>query len=157
VGTLAHAILSVDLNGDGRPDLVVDSYGENPLSVWLGNGDVTFQNQLTIVGAPSGFALVAGGFNAGGRPDLAFSGVGYLVLLLGNGDGTFQNPVINWLVGGGGPFFTIVAGDFNGDGRPDLATTTSFGGIVVLPGNGDGTFQPIGTYYSPLAAGPSLV
>jgi hypothetical protein len=34
------------------------------------------------------------------------------------------------------------AGDFNGDHILDLATVGQFGGVAVLPGNPDGTFQP---------------
>jgi hypothetical protein len=53
----------------------------------------------------------------------------------------------------------LVAADFNGDGAPDLAVANSGSNTVsVLPGNGDGTFQPprdfaAGPYPSSLAAG----
>ena len=36
----------------------------------------------------------------------------------------------------------IIATDFDGDGKQDLAVADSSNSISVLPGNGDGTFQP---------------
>src|SRR5262249_23588132 len=36
----------------------------------------------------------------------------------------------------------IALADFNGDGRLDLAAGNSAGGVSLLWGNGDGTFQP---------------
>jgi hypothetical protein len=61
---------------------------------------------------------------------------------LGNGDGTFQ-AAVNYAVGpfpiGTTPMLPAVR-DFNGDGILDLAVVFG-GGVRVLLGNGDGTFQ----------------
>jgi hypothetical protein len=141
----------LDVNGDGRLDLVVtNGQAQPPLAVLLGNGNGTFML------APSGslsqsfyVGLVAADFNGDGKPDVAvvqnsqtISGISQIDILLGNGDGTFT-------LGQTIPFLealSIATGDFNGDGIPDLvvtapgATQTSNGTVTVLLGNGDGTF-----------------
>ena len=75
---------------------------------------------------------------------------GTVGMLLGNGDGTFEPPAA---FGGGGHDLTSLAiGDVNGDGHPDLAVASvcpnfskgycspDAGYVLVLLGNGDGTF-----------------
>ena len=42
-----------DLNGDGKPDLVVSNTLSNTISVFLGNGDGTFQAPGSSTSAPS--------------------------------------------------------------------------------------------------------
>src|SRR2546428_10007115 len=71
-------------------------------------------------------------------------------VLLGNGDGTFQ-PALTF--GAGSSPTSVAVGDVNGDGKPDLAvanavTNYGFNGtVLVLLGNGDGTFHPA-LYYA---------
>ena len=135
-----------DFNGDGNLDLVTSNYGANSLSIFLGNGDGTFQSPQTIsIGSntrPVG--IVAADFDGDGKLDLA---IGYDIpnsngvsILLGNGDGTFQAP--QNFAAGSETYEMVVLGDFNGDGFPDIAVTNNNGGHVqVLLGNGDGTLQ----------------
>jgi hypothetical protein len=72
-----------------------------------------------------------------------------VAVLPGNGDGTFQPPRSIYL----GPNIaprSIAIADFNRNGWPDLAIAAPESNTVLLiPGNGDGTFQPAVT----LAAG----
>ena len=86
----------------------------------LGNGDGTFQPQVTYAVGSVPDAIVAGDFNGDGHLDLAVAngGANTVSVLLGNGDGTFQ-PQVTYAVGSDP--IAIVAGDFNGDGRLDLA------------------------------------
>ena len=47
-GTVPTRVAVADLNGDGKPDLVVANYGDNNVSVLLGNGDGTFQTAADL-------------------------------------------------------------------------------------------------------------
>jgi Bacterial Ig-like domain (group 3)/FG-GAP-like repeat len=77
---------------------------------------------------------------------------GTVGVLLGNGDGTLQ-PVHTYNSGGLYASFVTVS-DLNGDGRTDLIVANSsmapgeVGGIGILFGNGDGTFQPAVSFAS---------
>ena len=73
----------------------------------------------------------------------------FVTILLGNGDGTFQSAGIPD-PGPRSQTYTysrptsISVGDLNGDGVADLFVPTLYDGIVVLLGNGDGTFAVAG-------------
>ncbi len=162
VGPDPDAMVAGDFTGDGRLDLAVTGSSTDPVtggsvgdvSLLLGNGDGTFQPQVTYMVGVLPQAIVAGDFTGDGRLDLALAGAGVnpvtggvegeVAVLLGNGDGTFQ-PQVNYTVGSGPD--AIVAGDFTGDGHLDLAVTNESSNTVsVLLGNGDGTFQPRVSY-----------
>jgi hypothetical protein len=147
-----------DVNGDGKPDLVVtnDLDPVGMVSVLLGNGNGTFQAPMsfTVGNAPDGVALAD--FNGDGKLDLAVSNhySGNVSVLLGNGNGTFK--ARRNFTTGTYPV-AVAAADFNGDGKPDLAVSNYYSGTVsILLGNGNGTFLPannlrLGTYASGLA------
>ena len=140
------SVALADLNGDGMLDLAVANYGNGTVSVLLGNGDGTFQTEVSYNVGKSPYSVAVGDFNGDGKADLAVanSGDGTTSVLLGNGDGTFQTAV-NYTVGASP--YSVAAGDFNGDGKPDLAVANygasgdTTGTVSVLLGNGDGTFQ----------------
>jgi hypothetical protein len=149
-----------DLNRDGKLDMVVSNTLSNTISVFLGNGDGTFQ-------APRGFdigafALKARGHFLGGGPNFGRG----LVLADLNGDGLLDVAVTNYSSGdvsvllgrGDGTFepqrrfdattapLALAVGNLNGDSVPDLVAVDSLASsrstVAVLPGRGDGTFRP---------------
>ena len=156
-GGLAVAV--ADFNQDGKADLAVSA------GILDGNGDGTFQPPVGY-DTGGGFArsIAVGDFNGDGKLDLVVrftnlangtaSSVG---LLLGKGDGTFSQGIA--LPTGACHAGTPFAADFDGDGKLDLAVIV--GGVVhegvcqfplvsadvlVFGGNGDGTFQPPGSF-----------
>src|ERR1700683_5461551 len=144
-----------DVNGDGKPDLILSMLGVDPdhctngiISVFLGNGDGTFQPPATFnSGGRNAFSLALGDFNGDRKLDLAVSNLcasgsglctsSSLSVFLGNGDGTFQSPVSSSVPIPQSSGQLLALADYNGDGKLDIA----FAGGSLLLGNGDGTFQ----------------
>jgi hypothetical protein len=164
LGIYSSNVLVGDFNGDGKPDIAVlnRNLGGGPsgpayVSILLGNGDGTFQPQITTsfgANASGMFYMVAGDFNGDGKLDLmAALTNGQIEVLLGNGDGTFGAPIATPVTTDAFAYqlWWLAAGDFNRDGKLDVAVplddiSTGTRSVAVLLGNGDGTFQAPVTY-----------
>ena len=153
-----------DVNGDGKADLIAANIcvswmdcNVGNVGILLGNGDGTFQPAYSF-GSGGHYAESAAlkDINGDSKPDLIVLNTcsddlcnsGTASVFLGNGDGSFQPPVGYSL----GPqnSSSLVIADINRDGIPDViaagsghtGVTCIEGGLAVLLGNGDGTFQP---------------
>jgi hypothetical protein len=185
-GLNVRSVAAADVNGDGKPDLLVASQcdvssgcANGTVGVLLGNGDGTFEpTQVLAAGGQSVASLAVADVNGDGKPDLlvtnhcgffpgpncgsdGISSPGSVSALLGNGDGTFQAAAS---YGAGGELtYGVAVADVNGDGKPDLLVanfcaagtancgqvgTFSTGSVGVLLGNGDGTFQTASAFSS---------
>jgi FG-GAP-like repeat/Abnormal spindle-like microcephaly-assoc'd, ASPM-SPD-2-Hydin len=141
-----YSLLAVgDFNGDGKPDLVVDS-GAPFVGIALGNGDGTFKAPQAgfVTSLLSVDHSVVGDFNGDGKLDFAFisSSAQTLSVLPGNGDGTFGQRID--LPTENSPW-SLAAADFTGSGGLDLAV-----GVAVLGRNGAVSIypnRPVGALY----------
>jgi FG-GAP-like repeat len=159
-GTGPIALAAVDLNKDGKMDLVVannQADAAHSISILLGNGDGTFQAHRDINGGPFPSSITIGDFNHDGNPDIAtssFSPENAVFVSLGDGRGGVLAQKTTTGFGAQPAAFEhtyqvtkVVWADFNRDGKDDLYYIQCCGGgdvevgaWGVLIGNGDGTF-----------------
>ncbi len=142
--TLSLQTYAIDVNHDGRADLIGD------WGVALGHGDGTFKTPTALPSQAIPVAGIAvGDFNRDGNEDIVAGShtTPKIFTLLGDGHGNFtvantetlnyNNPTLN----------ALTAADVNGDGIPDLvyeySATPSIGDydrVVVEFGDGTGKF-----------------
>jgi len=148
-GFFPISVAVADLNGDGKPDVVVTNVQENgngSVGILLGNGDGTFASVVSY--ASGGFSpqsVAVADVNGDGKLDVVVSNISSnnLGVLLGKGDGTFPAPLI-YSTGGNNPLSVAIA-DVNGDGKPDLVVVNNGSNNVGVLLNNSGIHNPTST------------
>jgi hypothetical protein len=121
---LPKDILATDLNQDGNEDLALICSSDNQsffVSIFLGNGDRTFQHETTFPVASWAYDVAADDWNSDGFVDLIVCHLtGEVDIHPGNGDGTFGTPMVVSLHDVT-PYQILIA-DLNGDGDSEAVT-----------------------------------
>ena len=136
-----------DVNGDGKPDLLIAT--SSGVNVLLGYGDGRFKTPTTLPTAGPAYSIALGDLNNDHLPDFvvmttggtgADGGTENIEAFLNTGDGGTFVPSWESLIQFGFGYYGIPAvADYNLDGNADVAVITS-GDFHVALGNGDGTF-----------------
>lgn len=132
-----------DMNRDGKPDLLVANDNSGDVTLFLGNGNGSFDGGTNIITgsfASNPKSVAVADINGDGKPDfvVANQGANNVAVLIGNGNGTFA--AATTFAAGASPTF-VASADLNGDGKFDLAVANrDSNNISVLLGNGNGGF-----------------
>ncbi len=149
IGNLARQISINDLNGDGKPEIIVTNSSNN-------NNLYIFQNQssggvlninptpikVIVIGAPNTLALEIQDFDNDGRPDIVASqNQGANLFLLKNLSTASINFAPAQTINVAATINDINSADFNNDGKLDMVVTSVFGSqaIVLLNKTSSGT------------------
>jgi hypothetical protein len=157
VGTDPRAVALIDLNGDGRLDIVTANAGSRDVSTLLREEGGHFKPGPSSPAMLEPAWMATGDVNNDGFSDLALAEheSHRLAVLLGDGAARFHPAP-------GSPFLFLSTdpqhvhglafGDFNGDGRVDLVTANNAGqSLSVLVGDGRGRFSPAPSSPVPIA------
>lgn len=146
-----YDMVTADLNGDGKLDLVAVTIVNNPnLYVWYGNGDGTFQAPLTYSTANSPRSVTVGNFYGSGRLDIAVGEINGVIQLYKNGSGGNFALSGSLTLSPASDVIRVRAGDFNNDGSSDFAALDGSAAYVMW-NNGQGNFHQteLGPYPAP--------
>ncbi len=147
-----RGLVAADLDGDSALDLVAVNGGgccgeaSDTVSVFLGNGDGTFQEPNDYAAGPSPNSIASADFDGDGYPDIVTSNSAStnVSILLSDGEGGLRPQI---LVAVAWSPTSVAAADFDGDGLADVATANGGNGngagriVSLLRGIGGAAFE----------------
>ena len=135
------SVTAADVNGDGKPDLIVANENGNTVSVLLntttpGAATPSFAIQQTFATGNVPVSVTAADVNGDGKPDLIVANsnddtVSVLLNTTAPGAATPSFAAQQTFATGGGPN-SVTAADVNGDGKPDLIVANQNGNTVSV-------------------------
>jgi hypothetical protein len=133
-GDCVQAIVAVDVNGDGVPDVIVAS--ASGVRVLLSDGSGGFLSEPVQVLTDARFGLASGDLDGDGDLDVVASGLSDVRVLRNTGAGLAPAGAVVTGTGVG-----VALGDVDGDGRLDLATSEIGNAVTIARGDGAGGFE----------------
>jgi len=146
LGSGPNTVLAVDMDRDGKPDIVAQSLQPGSLSVCYGRGRGRFDPPVHVA-CPVAFGLAVGDLDGDQNIDLAtcMYNTRKFFVVLGREKGQFELPRPQEIEE---PARDIAAADLNGDGLVDLALAGGESRLCVFLNRGQARFEEPRTYAS---------
>lgn len=160
-GYSPRSLAIADVNGDGRPDLIVTNENSNNITVFLnttipGSSTVTFATPVTFATGSMPYSVAVGDLNEDGKPDVVVTNLfdnTVSVLLNATAPGATVPSFTTQQVFPTGNYPNSMAiADINSDGRPDIVVVNNFDDTIsvllntTVPGSDTAAFEPQQTF-----------
>ena len=152
-GNFPEGLALADIDGDGKPDMVIANNTDNTLSLLRNTstvGNLSFAPQLTVNSGYAAYDVVVADFDGDGKPDIGVVDQYSNTVSIHRNISTPGTIAISANVdyATGNIPYAITTADFDGDGKPDLATANDADNTFTVLRN-TGSNEPAITSFSP--------